>query len=167
MRLAAAILIVLVHQSALTQDFPPLTSADDYIDANEEFERLGPMDGVWIGMLKPIHDPVGAYREWPDGFLIQIEIRGDDIGLWFIEEGNVLEAFPGDSVLMFAVDGTALIDYVAGSEIFNEIWSFSLNHVEPDLMKGFVSRTVHNFAIRRDSPWRIFPVYSVIDLERQ
>jgi len=167
MRRTAVVFLVSVIQITWAQEPPPRLTQDDFIDASVELERLGSIDGVWVGDLKTRFDPVGANREWPDGFPIRIEIQGDAVGLWNIEEGGVLEPFPGDAVLIFAVDGTALIDYVAGNETFNEIWSISLNHVDPDVMKGFVSRTVHNFAVKKDSPWRVFPVYSVMNLKRE
>ncbi len=149
------------------QELPPRLSDADYIDAQAELERLGPVDGVWVGTLRPILDPVGGYRDWPEGFPIRREISGEDVALWFIEKGDTLDPFLGDAIHLFAVDGTALVDYIAGNDAFNEVWSMSLNQIEPDRMKGFVLRTVHNFSMRKDSPWRIFPVYSVINLERE
>ena len=167
MKVTVAILLVLVSSFALAEDkLPPRSSPADRIDAQAELKRLGKMDGVWTATVRPKFDPVGAWRDYPDGFPIRIEIQGEDVKLSVIEKGGVLKPFPGEAVLMIAADGTALINYFSGSKVFNEVWSISLNHVDPNLMKGFVSRTVHNYAVKKESPWRVFAVYSVADFER-
>lgn len=167
MRFAVAAVFGLWSSLVLAEEkLPPLTSSSDKIDARAELKRLGQMDGVWIGTVRPKFDPVGASRDLPDGFPIRVEMKGEDVKLSFIEKGSVLKPFPGDAGLVFAADGTALINYIAGNDVVTEVWSISLNHVDPNRMKGFISRTVHNFGVTKDSPWRVFPVYSVVDLER-
>jgi hypothetical protein len=167
MRFAAVAVFGFLTSLALAEEkLPPLSSSSDKIDARAELKRLGQMDGVWIGTVRPKFDPVGASRDLPDGFPIRIEMKGDYVTLSFIEKGGVLKPFPGDAGLVFAADGTALINSIAGSDVVTEVWSVSLNHVDPNRMKGFISRTVHNFGVKKDSPWRVFPVYSVVDFER-
>lgn len=168
MRCCVAGLLMLLASPAWAQEreLPATSTAADLIDPESELRALGKIDGSWIGIVKPIHDPVGANREYPDGFPISIVIDGDNVKLSFVEEGNVHEPFPSEAVLVYSADGTALIDYVGGSATVTEIWSISLNQVGPDEIRGFVSRTVHNLAVRRDSPWRAFPVYSVVEFRR-
>ena len=148
-------------------DWPDRLKPSDYIDPDDELSEIADMDGTWIGNLQIVHDPAGANREYPDGYPIRIDIDGEEASLFFIEEGDVLDPFPGDTLLAGVLSGSALIFYLAESETFMETWSISLNHVAPNQAKGFISRSVHNFAVRRDSPWRAFPVYATADFERQ
>ena len=166
MKYGVILALVCVAQTGHAQDYPDASTQDDYIDPQQELARIGSMDGTWVGHLNIVYDPNGANREWPDGFPIQIEISGEEIRMWLIEDGGVLDRMPGDAALILNIDGTALVDYFAGNDAYNEIWSISLNQTDPDVLKGFVSRTVHNFAYRKESPWRVFPVYSTIEFKR-
>lgn len=167
MRLAALLFLFPFALAHAQENVTAPASASDLINVEEELGRLGSSDGVWVGLIRPTIDTVGAYRQWPDGFPIRIEITGDDVRLWTIERGGVLEPFPGEAWLAVKGDGTTLIDYALGTDTLTEVWSISLNQFEPTRMKGFVSRTVHNFNLRKSSPWRLFAVYSIVDFVRE
>ncbi len=62
MRSKAVFLLTFLAFCVWGQELPPRLSDADYIDAQAELERLGPIDGVWVGTLRPILDPVGGYR---------------------------------------------------------------------------------------------------------
>lgn len=168
MRYGVAGLVFLLASPLLAQEpqLPARSTAADLIDFESELRSLGTIDGTWIGDVKLIHDPVGAYRDYSEGFRVLIDIDGENVSLSFVEEGDVRKPFPSEAVLVFSDDGTALIDYLGGSATVTEIWSISLNQVGPNEVRGFISRTVHNLALRRDSPWRVFPVYSSVEFKR-
>ena len=84
-----------------------------------------------------------------------------------IEKGGALLPFPGEAGLTVKTDGTTLVDYALSTDALTEVWSISLNQFDPTRMKGFVSRTVHNFNLRKSSPWRLFAVYSIVDFVRE
>lgn len=159
------ITLLLLTSATLAQSYPPVSTEADYIDAVAEVERLGSLDGTWQGRLTPLHDPVGSQRNEPDGFEIRIEIAGEEAALWYEEDGR-FEPYPGGSILLFADNRAAMIIYVAENESFIETVTFTLSHKTKDEVVAYGSRVVHNVAIRPDSPWRIFPVYSQIDLRR-
>ncbi len=166
MKSIPGLLLSLLALSAYAQEPPPSLVMGDYIDSQEELQRLGSIDGIWEGHLTIVEDPVGANRQYPDGYPFRIEIRDEEVGLWFIEEGDRLDPLPGDAWLVFTSDETGLVNYVAGNDAFTETWSISLSKTEPDEMEVHVLRTVHNFAVRKDSPWRVFAVYSTSTVER-
>ncbi len=166
MRVFAFLVVCFSPFMTLADELPALSAESDKVDIAKELEALGSMDGEWVGMFKSLHDPNGANRNEPSGFMMRVIINGEDASLAFIEEGNKIEPFGGNEWLVFAQGGTALINYVAGNGAFTEIWTVSLGQIAPSKLRGYISRTVHNVGLRRDSPWRQFPVYGSIELER-
>lgn len=167
MRLVLTVVSFFFPLLAVSAEYPEPSTASDQIDVQKELEELGSFDGVWVGQFAPLHDPNGASRQYPNGYPMQITISGEAAELALIEEGDRIDPFPGESLLAFAADGTALIIYIAGSEAYTENWTISLNQVAPGVIKAFISRTVHNIALRRDSPWRVFPQYAVVEFKRK
>ena len=166
MRPLSFVLFACFAHVTLAQALPPIPGDDDVLDAEEELRRLGSINGFWEGNVEHKLDAVGTTRTMPNGFPIRIEIDGKRVGIWVGRESGRLEPLAGDAALIFAQDGTALIDYVAIGDGFVETWSLSLNQVKPEKLSVFILRTVHNYGIAHTSPWRAFSVYSVAELER-
>ena len=166
MKATLVFLLVFVTTSALAQDYPSRLTESDFIDPQQELQRLGSIDGVWEGHLTIVEDPIGANRQFPDGYPIRVAVEGEQVGIWFVEEGGRLDALPGEAWLVFSSEESALLNYVAGSDAFTETWAISLSKTGPDEMDVHILRTVHNFAVRVDSPWRVFAVYASSSFER-
>ncbi len=166
MRILPLLIICLASQCTWADNYPAVSKAEDYIDGKKELLSLGSMDGSWVGNMVPAVDRAGANRQYPEGYLVQVTIDGEKAQLAFVEEDNKIVPFENEALLLFAEDGSALINYVAGSAIFTETWTVSLAHIAPNTMKAIVTRTVHNFSVRRDSPWRVFSVYADMELNR-
>lgn len=163
-RLVAVLLVFLSFASA-GQAFPPEPDESELIDPQVEMANLGRPIGVWEGSVEPLYDPVGMNRLQREGYTMRLTIRAESAELLIMEADGQPRPLDGE-VYMYQVDNTVLVSYVLANGAFVEYQSLALGQVERNTLKGYLSRIVHNLVVPNSSPWRLVPVYGMVNLER-
>ena len=116
--------------------------------------------------MEPLYDPVAAMtRVNPDGHGLRITINGDAVQMAWFEDDGERGPWCRESYI-YTVEGTTMLNCINRNEAFVEHFSLFLAHVDKNSLAGFVSRGVHNWTVRKTSPWRLVPMYFRIELQR-
>ena len=156
--------------------FSPLVSAQDhtldhthpeYIDPQKEMARLGWPIGMWEGTLEVLYNPYWLDQEKetvqkPD---IRIRIREKSAEIHYKDDKGKYFSIPGE-IYIYIRDNTVLVSHVYWNGGFVEYQSFALAQTDPDVIKGYHSRTVHNLVVPSTSDYRVMPSYALVELER-
>lgn len=165
MRKLVPFILVFLSSESIAQSFPPEPDGSELIDPQIEMASLGSPTGVWEGSIEPLYDPVGMNREQREGYKMRLTIRDRSAEIIVTESDGQERRLDGD-IYIYQVDNTVLISYVLSNGAFVEYQSLALGQIERNKLKGYLSRVVHNLVIPNSSPWRLVPVYSLVNMER-
>jgi hypothetical protein len=165
MRALIFVCFSLVSSNVVGQHYPDHPTDADTLDPQRELNALGSFNGVWEGFFEVNYDPNGFYRDSPGGVKMRLAINGGSVGVEVYEDDKPVRLAVENYI--YAVEGTAMINTVNRNDGFVQNFSIFLAHVEPDKMEGYVSLNVHNFLYAKTSPWRIFPAYGRLVVDRQ
>ena len=166
MKKIVALILMMAPALSSAQGYPPEPADSELIDPEREMQRLGWPMGVWRGVVEPLYDPIGMNRLEPEGYKIEITIRNQSAEIVVTELDGSLRRLDEGETYIYNVDNTVLVSYVNWNGAFVEYQSFALAQIEPDKIKGYVSRVVHNVVVPNNSPWRVIPVYALVELDR-
>ncbi len=165
MRAAIFAFFVVASPPIVAQEFPDIPTEAEILDPELELNSLGSFNGVWEGFFEVNYDPVGFYRDSKAGVQMRFVIDGSNVQVQVYEDGKPVRLAVENYI--YAVEGTALINTVNRNDGFVQSFSIFLAHVARDRMEGYVSLNVHNFLYRSTSPWRVFPAYGRLIVDRK
>jgi hypothetical protein len=165
MRAVILALFVIASSTVSSQEYPDHPTEAETLDPELELNSLGSFNGVWEGFFEVNYDPVGFYRHSKAGVQMRFVIDGSNVQVQVYEDGKPVRLAVENFI--YAVEGTALINTVNRNDGFVQSFSIFLAHVARDRMEGYVSLNVHNFLYRSTSPWRVFPVYGRLIVDRK